>query len=77
MKKILVTGGTGFLAGWVIRQLLQQGYSVRTTVRSAKKFPKIVKMLDAENVDSSNLSYVVADLTSSNGWAEAMKCRLL
>ncbi|MDY5629302.1 NAD-dependent epimerase/dehydratase family protein [Limosilactobacillus coleohominis] len=72
MKKILVTGGTGFLAGWVIRQLLQQGYSVRTTVRSAKKFPKIVKMLDAENVDSSNLSYVVADLTSSNGWAEAM-----
>ncbi|MGN1279607.1 MAG: NAD-dependent epimerase/dehydratase family protein [Limosilactobacillus sp.] len=72
MKKILVTGGTGFLAGWVIRKLLQQGYSVKTTVRSAKKFQKIVKMLDMVNVDSSNLSYAVADLTSPTGWDEAM-----
>lgn len=72
MKKILVTGGTGFLAGWVIRQLLQEGYTVRTTVRSANKFQKIVKMLATVDVDSSNLSYTVADLTSSNGWDEAM-----
>lgn len=73
MEKVLVTGGTGFLAGWVIRKLLQQGYSVRTTVRSAKKFQKIIKTLDAVGVDSSNLSYAVADLTSPTGWDEAMK----
>jgi nucleoside-diphosphate-sugar epimerase len=30
---VLVTGGTGFVAGHVIQQLLERGYSVRTTVR--------------------------------------------
>lgn len=72
MKKILVTGGTGFLAGWVIRQLLEQGYSVRTTVRSTAKFSKIINMLQAEQIDTSNLSYAIADLTAPNGWQEAM-----
>lgn len=73
MKKILVTGGTGFLAGWVIRRLLEQGCSVRTTVRSEQKFSKIVDMLQAAHVDTSKLSYVVTDLTAPNGWDQAMK----
>ena len=30
---VLVTGGTGFVAGWCIAALLQRGYEVRTTVR--------------------------------------------
>ena len=32
-KTVLVTGGSGFLAGWCIIDLLQRGYRVRTTVR--------------------------------------------
>lgn len=72
MKKVLVTGGTGFLAGWVIRQLLVQNYQVRTTVRSASKFQQIINMLQQDSINTDNLSYVVADLTSPNGWDEAM-----
>ena len=34
---VLVTGGSGYIAGWVIVELLKRGYDVRTTVRSAKK----------------------------------------
>ena len=34
---VLVTGGTGFIAGWCIVELLQRGYVVRTTVRSLSK----------------------------------------
>lgn len=37
MTNVLVTGGTGFLAGWTIRKLLEKDYVVRTTVRSMKK----------------------------------------
>ena len=31
---VCVTGGTGFIASWLIMKLLEHGYSVRTTVRS-------------------------------------------
>ena len=30
---VLVTGGSGFIGGWCIIGLLQQGYTVRATVR--------------------------------------------
>ena len=33
-KTVLVTGGTGFIGGWTIVDLLKRGYSVRTAVRS-------------------------------------------
>jgi len=31
--KVCVTGGTGFLASWLIMRLLEHGYSVHTTIR--------------------------------------------
>jgi nucleoside-diphosphate-sugar epimerase len=35
--KALVTGSNGYLAMWIIRVLLERGYSVRGAVRSAEK----------------------------------------
>ena len=35
--KVLVTGANGFIAMWVVKHLLDQGYSVRGTVRSERK----------------------------------------
>ncbi|GKT95352.1 NADPH-dependent methylglyoxal reductase GRE2 protein (ketoreductase) [Colletotrichum tofieldiae] len=37
MTKVLVTGGTGFVAGHVIDVLLKRGHTVLTTVRSQEK----------------------------------------
>lgn len=73
MENVLVTGGTGFLAGWVIRYLLEQNYDVRTTVRSEKKVESVKKMLSAEGIDVSHLSFAFADLTKSEGWDKAME----
>lgn len=73
MSRVLVTGGTGFLAGWTIRRLLEKGYTVRTTVRSMAKSEKVTTMLSHEGVDTANLSFAVADLTKPDGWDEAMK----
>lgn len=36
-SKILVSGANGYIAMWVIRKLLEQGYKVRGAVRSAEK----------------------------------------
>jgi uncharacterized protein YbjT (DUF2867 family) len=37
MKKILVTGATGYVGGRLVRNLLEKGYQVRVFVRDTKK----------------------------------------
>ena len=35
--KVLVSGATGYIAAWVVRNLLERGYAVRGTARSVAK----------------------------------------
>ena len=73
-KTVLVTGGTGFLGVNTILQLLQQGYKVKTTLRSLAKKDTIVKALEEGGItDFSNLTFIEADLTSDSNWDEAVK----
>lgn len=72
MSTVLVTGGTGFLAGWTIRRLLEQGRTVRATVRAEGKGDVVATMLEHEGIDISGLSFAVADLSAADGWAEAV-----
>jgi nucleoside-diphosphate-sugar epimerase len=69
---VLVTGGSGFVGVHCILQLLEQGYSVRTTVRSAAREADVRSMLATGGVDAGErLSFAVADLASDDGWANA------
>jgi nucleoside-diphosphate-sugar epimerase len=67
-ETVLVTGGTGFVAGWSIAELLRRGYDVRTTVRSLTKEQALRKTL----ADPDRLTVVAADLTSDARWDEAV-----
>ena len=67
---VLVTGGSGYIAGFLIRQLVAEGWTVRATVRSLDKEAATRKLLA---VDDSRLTFFAADLMSDAGWAEAMK----
>ena len=40
---VLVTGGTGYIAGELIRQLLDRGWVVHTTVRNKGKSEALTK----------------------------------
>jgi dihydroflavonol-4-reductase len=69
MKTILVTGGTGYIAGELIGQLLERGHSLRTTVRSkANSEGKLrARWPGAED----RLEVFETELMSDAGWAEA------
>ena len=45
--KALVTGANGYVAAWVVRALLEEGYSVIGTVRSASKGEHLLKMFSS------------------------------
>ena len=66
---VLVSGGSGYIAGFLIRQLVEQGWMVHTTVRSLAKETAVRELLA---VDNSRLRFFAADLHADAGWAEAM-----
>jgi len=71
-ETVLVTGGTGFVAGWCIVKLLERGYRVRATLRSLDKQPAARAAIETETAPGERLNFVAADLLSDKGWDEAM-----
>ncbi|MGN6527867.1 MAG: SDR family oxidoreductase [Burkholderiaceae bacterium] len=67
---VLVTGGSGFVAGHCIRQLVEQGFRVRTTVRSLAREAAVRDQL-ALGERGAALAFFAADLTSDDGWDAA------
>lgn len=70
---VLVTGGSGYIAGWCITELLRRGYAVRATVRSADRERSVTEAVSAEVDPGGRLGFAVADLTADAGWEAAMK----
>ena len=69
---VLVTGGTGFVAGWCIAELLDRGYAVRATVRDAAKEPGVRAAIAAATTAGERLEFAHVDLTRDDGWDDAM-----
>jgi dihydroflavonol-4-reductase len=69
---VLVTGGSGFLGGWCVIGLLQRGHIVRTTVRSVSREPEVRATVCSELDPEDRLTVLAADLTSDEGWKEAV-----
>src|SRR5208283_1096582 len=65
-------GGSGFIAGWCVADLLNRGYFVRTTVRSLSKANAVRAAVATVADPKDKLTVVAADLTSEDGWDAAM-----
>jgi dihydroflavonol-4-reductase len=71
-QTVLVTGGSGFLGGWCLAELLQRGYRARTTVRSLTREAEVRANVGSQIAIGERLTVVAADLTKDEGWAEAV-----
>ena len=72
MAKVLVTGATGFIAGHVIHQLLEAGHEVYGTARSSTKAAGLNAVLSDYAGRPVEVPLIEADLSSDDGWAEAV-----
>jgi dihydroflavonol-4-reductase len=71
-QTVLVTGGSGFLGGWCLVELLQRGYRARTTVRSLAREAEVRANVGSQIAIGDRLTVLAADLTKDEGWAQAI-----
>lgn len=72
-KPVLVTGGTGYIAGWLIKRLLEEGMLVHATVRDPKAKEKTSHLDEIAASTSGSIKYFKADLLHPGSFAEAME----
>ncbi|CAL2241337.1 unnamed protein product [Prunus armeniaca] len=70
---VCVTGGTGFVASWLVMRLLQHGYTVRTTVRPDPECKRDLSFLTSLPRASENLQIFNADLNQPDSFNEAIE----
>jgi len=61
-KPVMVTGGTGYMASWIIKMLLEEGINVNTTVRQPSDIEKVEHLTALAQTSAGKLKLFKADL---------------
>ena len=77
-KPIMVTGATGYVAGWLVKQLLEDGLTVHAAVRNPGRKEKTAHLDEIADASGGTIKYFKADLLDEGSYAEAMEgCELV
>lgn len=77
-KPVLVTGASGYIASWIVLQLLDKGITVHGTVRSLGNIDKIKHLKSLEEDYRGKLKLFEADLLEERSFDKAMQgCELV
>lgn len=75
---VMVTGGTGYMASWIIKMLLEEGISVNATVRDPLDIQKVGHLTALTKGSPGKLKLFKADLLDSGSFDEPMQgCELV
>lgn len=69
---VLVTGATGYVAGWVVKRLLEAGVTVHAAVRDPSNHDKLRHLEELKSSTSGDLKFFKADLLTEGSYAEGM-----
>jgi len=71
-KPVFITGGTGYIGSWIVKNLLEEGYTVNLTIRNKAKTEKYDHLLKIAGKSPGTLNVFEADLLVEGSYAEAM-----
>lgn len=71
-KPVLVTGATGFVAGWIIRLLLERGATVHATLRDPGDTDRVRHLTDIVGSSPGTLNLFRAELLNVGDFAAPM-----
>lgn len=71
-KPVLVTGATGYVAGHVVKRLLDEGLTVHATVRDPGQEDRLAYLRELADASPGTLVFFGADLLDEGSFDEAM-----
>ncbi|MBX2812052.1 MAG: NAD-dependent epimerase/dehydratase family protein [Myxococcales bacterium] len=71
-KPVLVTGATGYLAGWIVNRLLKDGLTVHATVRDPHQTDRIDYLRQLADSTQGTIHFFGANLLDQGSFREAM-----
>lgn len=70
---VLVTGASGYIAGWIVKYLLEDGHTVHATVRNPDKAASVAHLHKAAATAPGTLKLFKADLLDAGSFDAAMQ----
>ena len=71
-RPVLVTGATGYVAGWIVKSLLDAGATVHAAVRDPQNANKVAHLKALAEAAPGTLTLFAGDLMEPGSYADAM-----
>lgn len=73
-----ITGATGYVAGWIVKKLLQEGFTVHAPVRDPGNAEKLKHLNKLAETSPGEIRYFEADLLEEGSYDESLQgCELV
>ena len=77
-KPVLVTGATGYIAGWIVKELLDEGFTVHAAIRDVPNKDKRAHLDRIAQESKGVIKYFESDLLETNSYEDSIiDCELV